>query len=129
MKTNMDLALHAARCFGLEAGKGQQPSWSESDRSDIALHYGVAAWKDIPPGDQVKLLASFMLGERQERAKSFSESVFAEVARGWTIADWERNLPEKIMLKIKRFIDEEDVKQSLGVGEAASAFERWMGWR
>lgn len=69
MKIDMDLALHAARCFGLEAGWNQQPSWSEDDRSKIALHYGVGAWGDIPIEHQDLLLASYRLGERQGSRK------------------------------------------------------------
>ncbi len=49
-----------------------------------------------------------------------------EVTRGWTIADWEGTLPEKIMLRIERFIDKEDVEQSLE--ETVRAFEKWMDW-
>lgn len=126
MKADMDLALHAARMFGMKAEENQQPRWSKGDRLDIASHYGVDAWRDIPIEHQNMLLASYRLGERQVRARVLLESIFVKVIKDWTPADWEETSPEKIRLKIEEFMDEGHFKRS--AEETVWAFEKWMGW-
>lgn len=126
MGNDLHRARKVAEQFGAEAEANRGTSWSKDDRSDIASYYGADDWKDIPLEDQAQLLVSYRFGEKRERAKYLSDSLFLEVTKDWTPADWEGTSHEQVKSKIEEFMDEGNIKWSFE--ETVWAFEEWMGW-
>jgi hypothetical protein len=63
-----DKLIKIARSFGAEAyANGGRTMYNSGDREDMAYHYGVSSWADIPIEDRNELARAFFEGVEAER--------------------------------------------------------------